>query len=312
MKTMKFILACVLLLSPLLCQAQKNLFNKYNDMKGVSSVYISKAMMELNPNLFMKDLYIGKVAEHLNSVQVLSTHDNKVREEMAKDIRSLVQSSKYELLMKQKSTVSGSEVYVNRKGSKVKELIMVMNGASSLKFVYMEGDMTTDDIKKLMLYQSTSQNFIISGDLFYANNKPVTYFKKENSDNQKDMAELSGTYNLNSIDMNYKDTLLMPKTEFEMRGNLPKKEPKYVERWQESRMYEKVIQQNESLFHQNDSAVLVFLPDTPVQTEKILPDFSEDSVFHEPGSFCPASVQSQSTHRQVPVHPFPARYFPGQ
>ena len=111
MKTMKFILACVLLLSPLLCQAQKNLFNKYNDMKGVSSVYISKAMMELNPNLFMKDLYIGKVAEHLNSVQVLSTHDNKVREEMAKDIRSLVQSSKYELLMKQKSTVSGSEAY---------------------------------------------------------------------------------------------------------------------------------------------------------------------------------------------------------
>ena len=207
MKTMKFILACVLLLSPLLCQAQKNLFNKYNDMKGVSSVYISKAMMELNPNLFMKDLYIGKVAEHLNSVQVLSTHDNKVREEMAKDIRSLVQSSKYELLMKQKSTVSGSEVYVNRKGSKVKELIMVMNGASSLKFVYMEGDMTTDDIKKLMLYQSTSQNFIISGDLFYANNKPVTYFKKGNSDNQKDMAELSGTYNLNSIDTNYKEEL---------------------------------------------------------------------------------------------------------
>ena len=26
--------------------------------------------------------------------------------------------------------------------------------------------------------------------------------------------------------MNYKDTLLMPKTDFEMRGNLPKKETK--------------------------------------------------------------------------------------
>ncbi len=45
--------------------------------------------------------------------------------------------------------------------------------------------------------------------------------------------------------MNYKDTLLMPKTSFEMRGNLPKKEPKYVQRWQESKMYEKVIAQNE-------------------------------------------------------------------
>lgn len=45
--------------------------------------------------------------------------------------------------------------------------------------------------------------------------------------------------------MNYKDTLLMPKTEFEMRGNLPKKEPGYVARWQDAHMYEKVIQQNE-------------------------------------------------------------------
>ena len=45
--------------------------------------------------------------------------------------------------------------------------------------------------------------------------------------------------------MNYKDTLLMPKTDFEMRGNLPKKEPGYVQRWQENKMYEKVIKQNE-------------------------------------------------------------------
>ena len=38
-----------------------------------------------------------------------------------------------------------------------------------------------------------------------------------------------------------------------MRGNLPKKEPKYVERWQETDMYNKVIQQNEGkesfIFH---------------------------------------------------------------
>lgn len=42
--------------------------------------------------------------------------------------------------------------------------------------------------------------------------------------------------------MNYKDTLLMPKTAFEMRGNLPKKEPKYVERWQEMHLYERVVE----------------------------------------------------------------------
>ena len=84
MKTSRMILAGILLLLPLLCQAQKNLFNKYNDLKGVSSVYISKAMIETNPNLFTKDIYIGKVSGQLNSVQVLSTMDNNVKKDMRK------------------------------------------------------------------------------------------------------------------------------------------------------------------------------------------------------------------------------------
>lgn len=162
MKTMRTILAAMLLFLPLLCQAQKNLFNKYGDMKNVSSVYISKAMIETNPNLFTKDVYIGKVSGQLNSVQVLSTMDNNVKREMRKDLRSLVQSSRYELLMKQKGNVSSSEFYMSRKGDKVKELIMIIDGAATLKFVYLEGDMTLKDIQNIMMYQNTSWN---DGDL---------------------------------------------------------------------------------------------------------------------------------------------------
>ncbi|MFA9557381.1 isoleucine--tRNA ligase [Evansella sp. AB-rgal1] len=40
--------------------------------------------------------------------------------------------------------------------------------------------------------------------------------------------------------MDYKDTLLMPKTEFPMRGNLPNREPKIQEEWESKKMYEKV------------------------------------------------------------------------
>ncbi|ADV43711.1 hypothetical protein Bache_1711 [Bacteroides helcogenes P 36-108] len=152
------ILAGILLMLPLLCQAQKNLFNKYGDMKGVSSVYISRAMIETNSNLFTKDIYIGKVSGQLNSVQVISTMDNNVKKEMRKDLRSLVQSSKYELLMKQKGVVSSSEFYMSRKGDKVKELIMIVDGAATLKFVYLEGDMTLKDIQNIMMYQNTSWN----------------------------------------------------------------------------------------------------------------------------------------------------------
>ncbi|WP_294591868.1 DUF4252 domain-containing protein [uncultured Bacteroides sp.] len=164
MRTCKMILTGMLLLLSLFCQAQKNLFSKYDDLKGVTSVYISKAMIESNPNLFAKDVYIGKVSGQLNSVQVLSTMDNNVKKDLRKDLRSLVQSSKYELLMKQKGNVSSSEFYMNRKGDKVKELIMIIDGAATLKFVYLEGEMTLKDIQNIMMYQgNTGWNVVIPG-----------------------------------------------------------------------------------------------------------------------------------------------------
>lgn len=39
--------------------------------------------------------------------------------------------------------------------------------------------------------------------------------------------------------MDYKDTLLMPKTKFPMRGNLPNKEPMRREKWEQMKLYEK-------------------------------------------------------------------------
>ena len=42
--------------------------------------------------------------------------------------------------------------------------------------------------------------------------------------------------------MEYKDTLLMPKTEFPMRGNLPKREPDMQEKWEEMDIY-KLVQE---------------------------------------------------------------------
>lgn len=157
MKNIRLLLVSMLLIFPLLGQAQQELFKKYSDMKNVSSVYISKAMLDMNPSLFTEDIYIGKAASQLNSVQIISTMDNKIKPEMLKDIRAQIKSSHYELLMKQKGTVSSSEFYVSRKGDKVKELVMVINGTASLKFVYLEGEMTTKDVQNILLYQNTGE-----------------------------------------------------------------------------------------------------------------------------------------------------------
>ena len=45
--------------------------------------------------------------------------------------------------------------------------------------------------------------------------------------------------------MDFKETLHMPKTDFEMRGNLPKKEPGILEKWEKEDHYHKILAKNE-------------------------------------------------------------------
>ncbi|MCM3022421.1 isoleucine--tRNA ligase [Heyndrickxia ginsengihumi] len=45
--------------------------------------------------------------------------------------------------------------------------------------------------------------------------------------------------------MDYKETLLMPKTDFPMRGNLPKREPEIQAKWEDMNIYEKVQKRTE-------------------------------------------------------------------
>lgn len=48
--------------------------------------------------------------------------------------------------------------------------------------------------------------------------------------------------------MNYKDTLLMPKTDFPMRGGLPNKEPQIQEMWDNDEQYRKALE-NKIIHH---------------------------------------------------------------
>ena len=44
--------------------------------------------------------------------------------------------------------------------------------------------------------------------------------------------------------MDYKETLQMLQTEFEMRGNLPNKEPLILKEWEEDNHYQKILDKN--------------------------------------------------------------------
>ena len=46
----------------------------------------------------------------------------------------------------------------------------------------------------------------------------------------------------NTVD--YKSTILLPKTDFPMKGNLPIKEPEMIKQWEEKKIYQKIQKKN--------------------------------------------------------------------
>ena len=55
-----------------------------------------------------------------------------------------------------------------------------------------------------------------------------------------------------------KDTLLMPSTGFEMRGNLTIKEPKMIEKWHAMNLYEKKYPMLILFYHQILMMILIY------------------------------------------------------
>ena len=58
--------------------------------------------------------------------------------------------------------------------------------------------------------------------------------------------------------MDYNNTLNLPKTEFPMRGNLPKREPETLNKWENDRLYYKmtIIRISRSIFFMTDLLML--------------------------------------------------------
>ena len=49
------------------------------------------------------------------------------------------------------------------------------------------------------------------------------------------------------MSVDYNSTMNLPKTDFPMRGNLPQKEPEMIKRWQDQKLYHKLMEKNEGL-----------------------------------------------------------------
>lgn len=82
-----YIITLLLSLCSLLAHAQESFFDKFADMEGVNSVYISKAMLSMMPDMVEAEgINVRKAVGKLDNIWVLSSERPSVIAQIKKEI----------------------------------------------------------------------------------------------------------------------------------------------------------------------------------------------------------------------------------
>ncbi len=162
----KVILLIALVVAPALSYGQ-SIFDKLEDMEGVSSVIVSKDAFEIlskfNVNLDEggennEAMEVFKMIQDLNELKVFSTDDAKVATKMESMVKSAVKSQKLIELMRIKEKESRVLIYVKSGKNKdfVSEVLMFVkgidkrtNGMSEAVVVSLTGNIDINKMSKL-------------------------------------------------------------------------------------------------------------------------------------------------------------------
>ena len=141
----------IMLLSSLTANAQVEEFEKYSDMKNVTYVYISKAMLTLAkglttpsvPGMDMKNAF-GK----LNAIQIITTENKAARTKLKAEVADVVKREKYEMLMQVDEDDSKVRIYF-KDGKKQSVILMSTDESNETSVIAFSGTFKIEDVQKM-------------------------------------------------------------------------------------------------------------------------------------------------------------------
>ena len=152
-----------------LCFAQDKLFEKYADMDNVTSVFISKKMFDMIPNVESGGLNLMNLKGKINNLQIVTSDKQEVRDQMRKEFSSLINKTPSlqslsdfggealeNLFFLKDLGLLFETLYIVQNGDLINEMIMLADTDSDYVVIRITGKFTLEDIQEVA--KSFSQN----------------------------------------------------------------------------------------------------------------------------------------------------------
>lgn len=155
----KLMLQLILVLLPVILMAQNKavdqLFEKYSDRDGYTSVYITKHMFSLFANIEADDPEsedIIKTFQSIDNIKVLSSKHPEEGVNFHDELMEKLPAKEYEELMVVHEKKQDVKFLIKKDGEKIKELLMIVGGEESNALVLITGDIDLKRMSRISKY----------------------------------------------------------------------------------------------------------------------------------------------------------------
>ena len=145
------IIALLMIFCSVLCYGQQSYLDKYADMDGVTSVYITKSMLSLFPqgNTSINGVNIGNIANRLDNIQILSADEKDIINQLRKETSNINTKNGYEKLLRVREDGTKTTIYFNEKKKK-KEFVLLVDDKDEFTIISIVGDLTLKEIQGIV------------------------------------------------------------------------------------------------------------------------------------------------------------------
>ena len=133
--------------------AQKALFDKYEDINGVTTIYISKTMLGMIPDVKAGKHRIGQIATKLDYIRILSCEKASLMATIIDDARKILRSGNYETIMKMNDDDEKVTIYQRIQKEGKNEFVLLTEDKDEVAIINVMGAITLKDIKDIAAQQ---------------------------------------------------------------------------------------------------------------------------------------------------------------
>ena len=158
MKRILAIVAFILLAATAHAQDSREIYNKFSDEEDVSAIFISPSMFRMIGKLPDIDvdtdngqkINLSGIIRTLKGFYLINCGNSSLSEKINGEVRKLIDSSDYELMMEAKDSGESMRLYTVGTKDVIHSLVMHVTDRNESTFIGIEGVMNRNELEKLL------------------------------------------------------------------------------------------------------------------------------------------------------------------